>query len=72
MLAPGVLGADDDIERMRSHYGRQTQCLGRCTRAHEDLAQRIFNGWNRIAVGFGGFVDPAAIKGIWAEAKAGA
>jgi AhpD family alkylhydroperoxidase len=22
----------------------------------------VINGWNRIAVGFGGFVDPAAIK----------
>ena len=22
----------------------------------------VINGWNRIAVGFGGFVDPAAVK----------
>jgi AhpD family alkylhydroperoxidase len=36
------------------------------------LIINVINGWNRIAVGFGGFVDPAAIKGIWAEAKAGA
>jgi alkylhydroperoxidase family enzyme len=36
------------------------------------LIINVINGWNRIAVGFGGFVDPAAIKSIWAEAKAGA
>jgi alkylhydroperoxidase family enzyme len=27
----------------------------------------VINGWNRIAVGFGGFVDPAALR---AEAAA--
>jgi AhpD family alkylhydroperoxidase len=26
------------------------------------LLINVVNGWNRIAVGFGGFVDPAAIK----------
>jgi len=26
------------------------------------LMINIINGWNRIAVGFGGFVDPAAVK----------
>ena len=26
------------------------------------LMINVINGWNRIAVGFGGFVDPAAIK----------
>ena len=26
------------------------------------LMINVINGWNRIAVGFGGFVDPAAVK----------
>ncbi len=26
------------------------------------LMINIINGWNRIAVGFGGFADPAAVK----------
>ena len=30
----------------------------------------IINGWNRIAVGFGLFVDPAAAKAIAAKAAA--
>jgi hypothetical protein len=29
----------------------------------------VINGWNRIAVGFGGFVDPAAIKAKVAAAR---
>ena len=29
----------------------------------------VINGWNRIAVGFGGFVDPAAIKAKAAAAR---
>ena len=26
------------------------------------LMINVINGWNRIAVGFGGWVDPAAVK----------
>lgn len=33
------------------------------------LAIVVINGWNRIAVGFGGFVDPAALKAKVAEAS---
>ncbi len=29
----------------------------------------VINGWNRIAVGFGGFVDPAALKARAAAAR---
>ncbi|TGP20046.1 MULTISPECIES: carboxymuconolactone decarboxylase family protein [unclassified Mesorhizobium] len=32
------------------------------------LMINIINGWNRIAVGFGGFVDPAAVKAANAKA----
>lgn len=34
------------------------------------LMINIINGWNRIAVGFGGFVDPAAVKSVRAKAAA--
>ena len=34
------------------------------------LMINIINGWNRIAVGFGGFVDPAAVKAANKEAAA--
>ena len=30
----------------------------------------VINGWNRIAVGFGLFADPAAIKAIAAKVAA--
>jgi hypothetical protein len=30
----------------------------------------IINGWNRISVGFGMFVDPAAAKSVAATAAA--
>ncbi|TIO49773.1 MAG: carboxymuconolactone decarboxylase family protein [Mesorhizobium sp.] len=33
------------------------------------LMINIINGWNRIAVGFGGFVDPAALKAANAKAS---
>ncbi|RWM07845.1 carboxymuconolactone decarboxylase family protein [Mesorhizobium sp.] len=33
------------------------------------LMINIINGWNRIAVGFGGFVDPAALKAANATAS---
>ena len=32
------------------------------------LLINIINGWNRIAVGFGGFVDPQVIKAKMAAA----
>ncbi len=34
------------------------------------LLINIINGWNRISVGFGGFLDGAALKAISANAKA--
>ncbi|RMC35807.1 carboxymuconolactone decarboxylase family protein [Paracoccus alkanivorans] len=34
------------------------------------LIINIINGWNRIAVGFGGFIDPAAAKALWAKTEA--
>ncbi len=34
------------------------------------LLINVINGWNRIAVGFGGFVDPAAVKSAWTKAEA--
>jgi alkylhydroperoxidase family enzyme len=34
------------------------------------LIINVINGWNRIAVGFGGFADPAAVKSASARAVA--
>ena len=34
------------------------------------LIINVINGWNRIAVGFGGFADPAAVKSAGARAVA--
>jgi AhpD family alkylhydroperoxidase len=34
------------------------------------LMINVINGWNRIAVGFGGFADPAAVKSVQAKAVA--
>ena len=36
------------------------------------LIINVINGWNRIAVGFGGFIDPAAIPSVWASVEAAA
>jgi alkylhydroperoxidase family enzyme len=36
------------------------------------LLINVINGWNRIAVGFGGFLDAAALKTIADRAKAAA
>lgn len=34
------------------------------------LIINIINGWNRIAVGFGGFIDPKVAKTLWAKTEA--
>ena len=34
------------------------------------LMINVINGWNRISVGFGGFLDAATVKSVWATAKA--
>ena len=47
-------------EALKAHFTEEE-------RVKLTLAIVVINGWNRIAVGCGGFVDPAAIK---AQAKA--
>lgn len=42
-------------EGLKAHFSDEEQ-------VKLTLLINIINGWNRIAVGFGGFVDPAAIK----------
>ena len=42
-------------EALEAHFSEEE-------RVKLTLMINIINGWNRIAVGFGGFVDPAAIK----------
>jgi AhpD family alkylhydroperoxidase len=42
-------------EDLKAHFTEEEQ-------VNLTLAIIVINGWNRIAVGFGGFVDPATIK----------
>jgi alkylhydroperoxidase family enzyme len=42
-------------EELKAHFAEEEQ-------VNLTLTIIVINGWNRIAVGFGGFVDPAAIK----------
>lgn len=42
-------------EALKAHFADEEQ-------VKLTLLINVINGWNRIAVGFGGFVDPAAIK----------
>ena len=51
-------------------YGALEKYFTEEERVHLTLIINIINGWNRIAVGFGGFVDPAAVKTQWAESQA--
>lgn len=51
-------------------YGALEKYFTEEERVHLTLIINIINGWNRIAVGFGGFVDPAAVKTQWAKSQA--
>jgi len=42
-------------EALKAHFSEEEQ-------VHLTLMINIINGWNRIAIGFGGFADPAAVK----------
>ena len=42
-------------EALKAHFTEEEQ-------VKLTLTIVVINGWNRIAVGFGGFVDPAAVK----------
>lgn len=53
---------DDVYETLKAHFTEEEQ-------VKLTLLINIINGWNRIAVGFRGWVDPAVIK---ANAKAAA
>jgi AhpD family alkylhydroperoxidase len=50
-------------EALRAHFTEEEQ-------VKLTLVINVINGWNRISVGFGGFLDPAAAKSVWARAKA--
>src|ERR1700712_4296520 len=49
-------------EALKAHFTEEEQ-------VKLTLAIVVINGWNRIALGFGGFVDPAAIKAKAAAAR---
>jgi len=48
-------------EGLKAHFTEEE-------RVQLTLAIVVINGWNRIAVGFGGFVDPAVVKAAKAAA----
>ncbi|KWV58355.1 alkylhydroperoxidase [Bradyrhizobium macuxiense] len=48
-------------EALKAHFTPEEQ-------VKVTLLINIINGWNRIAVGFGGFIDPAAVKARMAAA----
>lgn len=50
-------------EALKAHFTEEEQ-------VKVTLIINVINGWNRISVGFGGFLDSAALKSVWARAKA--
>jgi AhpD family alkylhydroperoxidase len=50
-------------EALRAHFTEEEQ-------VKLTLMINVINGWNRLAVGFGMFVDPAAAKSVAAQAAA--
>ena len=50
-------------EALKAHFTEEEQ-------AKLTLMINVINGWNRISVGFGSFVDPAVVKAARAEAVA--
>jgi AhpD family alkylhydroperoxidase len=50
-------------EALKAHFTEEE-------RVKLTLMINIINGWNRIAVGFGAFADPAAVKAVAAKAMA--
>jgi AhpD family alkylhydroperoxidase len=53
----------DAREALQAHFTEEEQIK-------LTLMINVINGWNRIAVGFGLFADPAAIKAVAAKAAA--
>jgi AhpD family alkylhydroperoxidase len=70
-----ALGWTEALTRLcegHSHAGAYEALNAQFTEAEQvklTLVINVINGWNRIAVGFGGWADPAAVK---AAAKAAA
>src|SRR4051812_6513222 len=50
-------------QALKTHFSEEEQ-------VKLTLTINVINGWNRIAVGFGGFVDPAFVKSVAAKAVA--
>ena len=56
---------EDAYKALKAHFTEEEQ-------VKLTLIINVINGWNRIAVGFGGFIDPAAIPSVWASVEAAA
>ena len=56
-------GRDAAYEALNAHFTQEEQ-------VKLTLMINVINGWNRIAVGFGLFADPAAAKAVAAKAVA--
>lgn len=55
------IGRTNDHEELKAHFGDEEQVA-------LTMVINVINGWNRIAVGFGGWADPAALKAQTAAA----
>jgi AhpD family alkylhydroperoxidase len=56
-------GHENAYEALRAHFTEEEQ-------VKLTLMINVINGWNRLAVGFGLFVDPAVAKSVAAKAAA--
>ncbi|VIO72394.1 hypothetical protein CI1B_40390 [Bradyrhizobium ivorense] len=52
---------DAAYEALKAHFSKEEQ-------VKLTLLINVINGWNRIAVGFGGFIDPQVVKASMANA----
>jgi len=52
-------------EALKAHFSEEE-------RVNLTLIINVINGWNRISVGFGAFLEPEAVKSVWASVEAAA
>jgi AhpD family alkylhydroperoxidase len=71
-----ALGWTEALTRLSEGHKQESAYEALKTQFNEEeqvkltLMINVINGWNRIAVGFGGFVDPAVVKSASAKAVA--
>ena len=50
-------------DALKTHFSEEE-------RVNLTLIINVINGWNRISVGFGAFLEPEAVKSVWASVEA--